>query len=143
MAERNRYCLSDEEKTAIIFQLRKLLEGRPEISFAYLHGSFVENDTYHDIDVAVYLRDLPASVLHYELELEAQCAQVVSPGAVDIRILNGAPLSFRYNAVKQGFVLFVKNDDERTDFIEATLGRYFDFAPYRATYLKEALGIGV
>ena len=143
MAEKMGYDLSEEEKTAIIIQLRKLLEGRPEISFAYLHGSFVENETYHDIDVAVYLRDLPASVLHYELELEAQCAQVVSPGVVDIRILNGAPLSFRYNAVKQGFVLFEKDDDERADFIEVTLGQYFDFAPYRAIYLKEALGIGV
>lgn len=143
MAGKNRHHLSEEERASIIIQLRKLLEGRPEISFAYLHGSFVENNTYHDIDVAVYLKDQPVSVLQYELELEARCAQVVSPGPVDIRVLNGAPLSFRYNAVKQGFVLFVKNDDERADFIEATLGRYFDFAPYRAIYLKEALGIGV
>ena len=30
------------------------LEARPEIQFAYLHGSFQTGDPYRDIDVAVW-----------------------------------------------------------------------------------------
>lgn len=62
---------------------------------------------------------------------------------VDVRILNGAPLSFCCNEIKHGRRLAVINDDARCDFEEMTVSNYFDFAPYRKMYLLEALGRGV
>lgn len=56
---------------------------------------------------------------------------------IDVRALNGSPLSFRYHVIKEGMLLMVKDDDLRSDFQEATLSGYFDFAPYRTIYLKE------
>jgi len=135
--------LAEEAKQAVIAAVRRSLEGHTEISFAYLHGSFMKAGGFRDIDVAVYADALPASPLDYELRLEAESMNAVSGFPVDVRVLNGAPLSFRYNAIKNGLLLFARDDDERADFVESTLSAYFDFAPYRALYLKETLGLGV
>ena len=43
-------------KTNIRNKITEYLSGRPEISFAYLFGSFVEIDNYKDIDIAVYIK---------------------------------------------------------------------------------------
>ncbi len=135
--------LREEEKQAVITAVRSLLESHADMSFAYLHGSFAAGSGFRDIDIAVYLKQVPASLLDHELRLEAELMKAVGGCPVDLRVLNGAPLSFRYNVIKGGLLLFARNDDERADFVEHTLSAYFDFAPYRALYLKETLGLGV
>ena len=140
--ERSNNLLKSDKKT-IEEGLGKALEKHAEISFAYLHGSFVKEDGFRDIDVAVYLKELPAGVLEYELQMEAELTEVVGNRPVDVRVLNMSPLSFRYNVIKDGIVLISRNDDERADFQEATLARYFDFAPYRNIYLRETLKLGI
>jgi predicted nucleotidyltransferase len=131
-----------KNKETIISILKQELQKHGEIGFAYLHGSFTEKDAFHDIDVAVFLKELPESKLEYELELETKLIQVIG-GIVDVRILNDAPLSFRYHVIKEGIPLLIKDDNERVEFLEVTLSRYFDFAFFRAMYLKETLGLGV
>jgi predicted nucleotidyltransferase len=135
--------LSGEERQAVITAVGKTLEAHADISFAYLHGSFLTGSEFRDVDVAVYLNELPAAPLDYELQLETELPHVVHGFPVDVRILNNAPLSFKYNVIKSGVLLFARDDDERADFVESTLSAYFDFAPYRALYLKETLGLGV
>lgn len=131
----------DSNKKAIEEKIRKALKKYAEISFAYLHGSFINEDGFKDIDVAVYIKELPQSILDYELQLETALMKVIEKYIVDVRVLNTSPLSFRYNVIKSGILLVATNDDERADFQEATLSRYFDFAPYRNLYLRETLGV--
>jgi len=88
------------------------------------------------------MKSKPTELLQEELNLEAELYNLIQY-PVDIRILNGAPLSFCYNVIKQGKHLAVVNDDARCDFEEMTVSNYFDFAPYRKMYLQEALGRGV
>ena len=92
--------------------------------------------------MAIYLKSNPAELLQTELNLESELYNLISY-PVDVRILNSAPLSFRYNVIKHGRHLAVIDDDARCDFEEMTCSAYFDFAPYRKMYLKEALGRGV
>ncbi|MCK9419490.1 MAG: nucleotidyltransferase domain-containing protein [Nitrospirae bacterium] len=135
--------LTETKKITVQNTLKSVLEKHPDICFAYLHGSFVKREDFNDIDVALYLVSRPAAPLEYELSLEAEFMDVVRKYPVDVRVLNTAPLSFRYNVIKEGVLLIVNDDEKRTGFQEATLADYFDFAPYRMLYLKEALGIGV
>lgn len=131
-----------ENKKAIEQNLRNSLQKHEEISFAYLHGSFVEKNEFRDIDIAVYLKDLPASILEYELQMEAEL--ITSTNCIiDVRVLNTSPLSFRYHVIRKGIPLVVRDEDERAEFQEATLSRYFDFAFYRDMYLRETLGLAV
>ena len=59
---------------------------------------------------------------------------------IAVRVLNTAPLSFKYNVIKDGIILLVKNDDKMADFQEATIAAYLDFLPYRNIYLEKTLG---
>lgn|SRR5574341_129378 len=142
MQEKTHSKLPNKDRSAVVDTVKRVLDKRLEISFSYLHGSFAKNSDFRDIDVAVYLKDVPASPLEYEIALETELMQALAGYPVDVRVLNNAPLSFRYHVIKEGLPLIVRNDDTRSDFQEATLAQYFDFAPFRALYLKEALGIG-
>ncbi len=45
--------LSDAEKRAVKDRLRAALIDQPGVRFAYLHGSFLGSDRFHDVDVAI------------------------------------------------------------------------------------------
>jgi uncharacterized protein len=135
--------ISESNKKIIMEKLRYSLEKRSNLLFAYVYGSFVMADKFRDIDIAVYLKQIPSTPLHVELELETELGNIIKNYLVDVRILNNAPLSFRYNVIKSGKPIVVVDDDARTDFEEATLSNYFDFSPFRKMYLKETLGHGI
>ena len=135
--------LPKADRELIIQELAHRLETHPEVSFAYAHGSFVQEGGFRDIDVAVYLAKTPESPLKYELRMEAELMEVTGSCSVDVRVLNSSPLSFRYHVIREGKLLMVRDDDVRADFQEDTIKKYFDFAPYRKMYLEEALGLAV
>ena len=83
--------LSKEEKLKIEETLRNALEKHSEISFAYLHGSFVKNEGFKDIDVAVYVKEMPLSLLQYELSLETELMERIGRYIVDVRIFFRRP----------------------------------------------------
>lgn len=113
---------------------------RPEIVFAYLHGSFLAGGAYRDIDLAVWLdpsrvarRDRQRYALDLSVDLHLGLKQ-----PVDVRALNDVPLAFRYQALK-GRPLLVR-DQEFLDEVRArTWDEYFDFLPFARRYLREAL----
>ena len=135
--------LTKEEKLKIEETLKNALKKHSEISFAYLHGSFVKNEGFKDIDLAVYIKEIPLALVQYELNLETEIMEQIGKYIIDVRILNSSPLSFRFNVIRDGIVLFVRNDDERVEFQEATIRDYLDFAYYRELYVKETLGRGI
>lgn len=136
------FTITGQEKEDISRRIEHFLEKYSNLKFAYVHGSFISQERFRDIDVAIYLQSTPAEILPMELDLEEKLYNLVQY-PIDIRVLNGAPLSFRYNVIKYGKRLAVIDDDARCDFEEATVSSYFDFAPYRKMYLQEALGRGV
>jgi len=73
----------------------------------------------------------------YELDLSvALHLKIHQP--VEVRVLNDAPLAFRYHALK-GQPLLVR-DQEGLDEVRArTWDDYFDFLPFARQYLREAL----
>ena len=141
--ENRYYEILADEKRAVVEKIKAYLQSRPDIVFAYLHGSFLSGGRFKDIDIAVYLKPPFASSLQVELDMEAELGKKVKRYPVEVRVLNHAPLSFRYNVIKHGEPIVVADDDLRCDFIEATLSHYFDFAPFRTRYLKEVLGSGI
>ena len=143
MKEKRYKKISQTEKQLVENCIKNALKKRPEIVFAYIHGSFAKQEGFKDIDVAVYLKDVPSSLLQYELGLETELMGAIAHYPVDVRALNGSPLSFKYHVIKEGTLLIVRDDDMRADFQEVTLSAYFDFAPYRTMYVKETLGLGV
>jgi len=139
-------------RDALVRTLRHTLEGAPDVLFAYLYGSFTTSGPFHDVDVAVYLRPEPASndpiAQHVGLratalsaQLEAALAQDLEGAAppVDVRALNGAPLGFRYQALRGGHLLVSHDESFRVAWVARTVARYLDLKPLREQALKEAM----
>ena len=138
-----KYHINNDEKEKIFEAAKYTLTSMPEIIFAYVHGSFVEEKGFGDIDMAVYLKDenLNGKIISYEIELEIKLEEELKY-PVDVRVLNYAPLSFQYQTIKSGVLLFERDEDRRVEFQTKTLDFYFDFAPFRKQYLKEVLRLG-
>jgi predicted nucleotidyltransferase len=132
---------SEVERAKLTEAIRRRLQASPEVAFAYLHGSFVTDAPYRDIDVAVWLdpERIPSSEwTRYALDLSASLhLELRVP--VDVQVLNGAPVAFRYRA-QTGQPLVVRDGDFLADFRARTWDEYFDFLPFARQYLREALG---
>ena len=129
------------QRDRFIEQVRYLLQGRPEILLALLHGSFLTGRTFRDVDLALYLEPntIGSNALRdYELEQGVRwSAELGLP--IDVRVLNDAPVTFRYHALK-GTALLVR-DEEFVDELRArTWDEYCDFAPFARRYLREVIG---
>ncbi len=57
---------------------------------------------------------------------------------VDVRVLNDAPVAFRYHATN-GLPLVVQEPERRDEFRAQTWDAYFDFLPFARQYLREVL----
>jgi len=135
---------ADKEKC--IEAVRARLSAEQTISFAYLHGSFVSKPRFNDIDIAVYVNEMPASPTRFELDLEnslaGYCANLQNI-SFDVRVLNTSPMAFRYQASKDAILLFSHDEQARVSFEANTRSLYFDFVPLRNSYLAGALGRAV
>jgi predicted nucleotidyltransferase len=141
--KQNKKTFSTKEKLFTTEAIVVKLQERSEILFAYLHGSFLNNDCFNDIDLALYLKKMPDSLLEYELNMEVIMSYAVVGVPVDVRLMNSAPLSFQYNVMKEGIPIVVNDENERAEFQERTVKRYFDFAPFRKMYLEEVFRFAV
>jgi predicted nucleotidyltransferase len=118
--------------------LAEQLKNRPEIHFAILYGSAAEGETFRDLDVGLFVdRTLVSASLEldYAFRLAGELERQVSY-PVDVRIINDAPLGFRYN-VSRGAVLIVNDAPSYYHFLERTWDEFFDFQPVAMQYLRE------
>jgi predicted nucleotidyltransferase len=131
------------KKTEINFgrtvqKLKDFLSERDEVVFAYIHGSFVQGEEFQDVDVAVFVADgAPRSTddIEYEISLSLQLEKELGL-PVDVKILNNAPLAFRYHA-SRGTLLLTRDESVREDFLDRTWSEYFDFLPLSRIYQDE------
>jgi len=131
------YNLPSEDREKIKKRITDFLINRKEVLFAYIHGSFIENRPFRDIDVAIYVDG--DHDLAYELEMEEELTWFVG-FPVDVRVINDAPVMFRFKALG-GELLFSKDDNARCEFEEGTLREYHDYSYYLRRYGRDLLGI--
>lgn len=129
--------MNRKERSRIEQCLAAELASDRRLTFAYLYGSFVESQPFHDVDVGVYLENVRADrVTAMALDL----AQRLSDRArvpVDVRILNVAPVSFLYHALR-GQLVFCRDDAVLAEVMERTVSRYLDMAPLVRRGAQEA-----
>jgi predicted nucleotidyltransferase len=121
-------------------RLARDLDVRPEILLALLHGSFEQGQRFRDVDVVVWLD--PARLSRDErfrvaLDLSVEL-QLTLGHPVDVRVLNDAPLGFRYHALG-GSPLVVRDQEFLAELRARTWDEYLDFQPFARRYLREAL----
>lgn len=135
-----RYSLTATEKEAVRSRLAWALAKRPEVVFAYLHGSFLTEGPCGDVDVALFLADegpWATAPWRYEAELSLELERLVGL-PVDVHLLNLASPAFRYHATS-GQVLLSRDEPRRYAFLEETWRQYFDYQPYVSQFLRDVL----
>jgi predicted nucleotidyltransferase len=125
-----------KEREIIIQKISDSLKDRSNIIFAYIFGSFSAQESFHDVDVGIFISNNGLNVLKTELEMEHELEKLIHM-PVDVRILNRAPVSFIYQVIKGGITIVDKNEDLRAEFEGITIKKYFDFQHLRNEYLRE------
>jgi predicted nucleotidyltransferase len=109
------------------------LKSDGEIVAFYLFGSYAADrqTPASDIDLAVLLdRDLPP---HRHFEKKLQLLSIITSelmtDEIDLVVLNQAPPALAYRVVREGKLLFEKEDGkaQRVSFQTRVWDRYFDF----------------
>lgn len=138
MTERRQFTLDFNQRQGTLQPIVAQLAQRPEILAVVLYGSFLKSETFRDIDLALVVDEQklpPGKFLDYELDRLGELARF-SKFPLDIRIVNRAPVLFRY-AVTQGRVLFCQDERAWIEFCERTWKEYLDFEPVARLYIKE------
>ena len=114
--------------------LQRLLAERPDVDFAYLFGSRARGTAgpRSDYDIAVHLA--PAvDAFGYRLHLLEELNRLLHTDAVDLIVLNEAPVLLRHRVVRDGRVL--KDAlQQRVRFEAQTITEYLDTGHLRSAH---------
>jgi len=129
-------------KKEILQRVSQFLTGHRKIVFSYLFGSYVTKlqNEMSDIDLAVYVGGefslIEQGSLISRLEILTGCD-------VDLVILNQSPLLLRFQVVREGRLLYSRDERARIQFEARVMSLYFDQQYYferraRATFERIA-----
>lgn len=120
--------------------IRVYLQSCSSVSFAFVHGSFLEEKgSFGDIDIAVFFddRNVQGDLLDLCLVLSA-CLSSLVHLPVDVHALNDSGIGFRHEATR-GKLLLTRDEENSFDFMEKTWMEYFDLKPLLEENLRDLL----
>ena len=143
MCNKKLHNLTLQKKEEILSIIRTYLQSYSSILFAFVHGSFLEEQiSFRDIDIAVFFEEnvrRQNKILDLCLELSAQLSFLVHIN-VDVHALNDSGIGFRYE-VTRGELLLTRDEEISFEFLEKTRLEYFDLKPLLVENLNDLLKI--
>lgn len=128
-----------KSKENIFKTLKRKLSSSGEIIFCYIHGSFLDDYPFHDIDIAVYVdqkKIKPQQAFDYSFQLSLNLSGEIGL-EIDIQVMNYAPLGFQHSVFKNGKLLFSKDENLRLNLIESASLEYIDFFELSLQYIHD------
>jgi len=132
--------LTDAQRHQTVGKINSVVSRQPEISFAFIHGSFLDGVFFRDIDVGVFLTGVdPTDFWEYEMGISQQIEEALNNVfLVEVKVINEAPVSFCYHVIR-GDVLCVKDEAVLMEFMVRISRDYLDMAPLRHRYMAEVM----
>ena len=121
--------------------VEKTFSKEKAVLFCYLFGSTASAKTIStsDIDIAIYLDEKKCKdFFEKRLELIAKLSKELKKD-VDVVILNTAPPLLKYVVLKEGKLIFERDESKKIDFELRSINEYFDFKPILDMYNKHLL----
>lgn len=127
------------EKENVEPVLKEYFKDRSEVIFTYVFGSFVDANSFRDIDVGVYVSEGAqlGDGFDYALRMSVDLEHLVGC-PVDVILMNDAP-DHLIHSISKGRVVINRDDDARVDFITASWSRYFDIQQKRRQAIADML----
>ena len=124
--------LGSDKKNNLVGKIKDYLLNYKDIVFACVHGSFIKSDKFRDIDIAVFTS--AKKDFYFESDLSYELSSLTGFDT-EVRTMNGAPVAFQMAVLKDGLLLFSRDDEMRTDFIEEVGKRYREYAHFRNIFM--------
>jgi predicted nucleotidyltransferase len=106
--------------------LSPLLEKYPQIRLGYLFGSYLCREHFRDVDIAILLDNVESQEAFFTIG--CRFGEALKLGCdVDLKILNGASIEFRYTVVKNGCLFFAREEKEKIEFEIRVLDEFLDY----------------
>lgn len=126
--------------------LASTLARRAEVQEAYLFGSHARGEAraHSDVDVAVWVSDIPDAPFGYEAGLAADLMAALGENRVDVVLLNRAPPLLVHEAIR-GVRVFSRDLRATTVREGRAISRYCDWLPQLAKIdraLQRRLALG-
>jgi predicted nucleotidyltransferase len=111
-----------------------------DLEVFYLYGSGAKNDLkpLSDLDFAVLLdlRSIQKELFRRELDYRTLISTYLNTDEYDLIILNKAPLRFVHSILKEGKMLYYKNQMNFINYTEQINYYYLDFKFYKSEFNK-------
>jgi len=121
-----------QEMAKFLNQKLKILFKKMEINFAYLGGSWVNNEQnwWSDIDIFIsvpsFLQLTSREQLKFLTQLHIIATDLTKFEDIEFSILEAIPLHVQFNVIANGILLYEKNPEISILFIEKLLPFYYD-----------------
>jgi len=130
--------LAPEARSELLSRVRPVFASFPAVRVAFAIGSFARGESFRDLDIAVVLESGSS------WRLPAQIARAVREALgnpdyeIDVVVMNDATPAFRWEASKQGTLLFERDAGDATDeWVTASSAR-LDYLEWRRIHGLEA-----
>jgi len=127
--------ISKEELLEKLQEFVSMVKNNDKIIALYLFGSYASGrpTSLSDIDLAVLFDRAvqPECFLPEKLRLMGDLSIILGTDSIDLIVLNQAPPGLGYRVIKEGKLLFARDEtkNQLVEFKVRVLDRYFDFLP--------------
>ena len=117
-------------KKEVMDKIRKIVSEFDYVSAAYVFGSYIHNDDFNDIDVALLISNElnPYVSFKFAMMVARELERQIKPRfEFDVKILNHSPIEFQYEVLKTGEVVFLRDRTENIEYESKAISNYLDF----------------
>lgn len=114
----------------ILGRIGEVLSEFIDVCFGYVFGSFLGERGFRDVDVAIYVRGEYDSygLMKFAMRVARTLENKVEPRMeFDVKDLNTAPITFQYEVIKGGRLVFSRDNVRRVRFEAEILSTYLDY----------------
>ena len=133
---REKMFLTEEKK----IKLRDFFLDKEQILVVYIFGSQVKErpSCLSDVDIAVYLDERLSKSERFDLRLRliTKACEILGSKEVDLIVLNDALLGLYYTVLKEGMVLYCRDEVKRIDTEVKVMSQYLDQKYYQKRHYE-------
>ena len=122
--------LSNIDRKKLIDEIKKLVSKYDIIDIAYIFGSFIKEEDFNDIDIALIISKKlkPYERYKFKMMIARKLEEQVKPRIeFDVKLLNYSPIEFQYEVIKTGKPIFIRNKDIEVEYESKVIIDYLDF----------------
>ena len=127
--------LCPEDRHRIAQRVRSRLASAEDMVFASIYGSFARGEAVRDLDVALYTTEDKDFLFAIEV---AALLRRDTGCEVEVTVMNHAPVALQFAILRDGLLLFSKDEALRTTLIERVSRQYREYTHFRDLFLGVA-----